>query len=148
VSYGWPHHPVFCLTMESFWRHLWMLISLVLLGFGTEGEFKVSWCIKLKWRWSFFFLSVMEGKSFAWNRERKKVHKNFHCHISRKMTFYILSSPTYDDKVVFFIERVSELQFLQSYFNSCFSAKSGILSTSCNLSHWKFVVAEIYRLLF
>lgn len=36
MSYGWPHHPVFCLTMESFWRHLWMLISLVLLGFGTE----------------------------------------------------------------------------------------------------------------
>jgi hypothetical protein len=33
---------VFCLTMESFWRHLWMLISLVLLGFGTEGEFRES----------------------------------------------------------------------------------------------------------
>jgi len=147
VSYGWPHHPVFCLTMESFWRHLWMLISLVLLGFGTEGEFKVPWCIKFKWRWSLFFCLWWKGKVLHESENVKSWTKTFTVIYLRKwrFTYYLPQHMTI--KLSFFIGRVSELQFLQSYFNSCFSAKFGILSTSCNLSHWKSVVVEIYRLL-
>jgi hypothetical protein len=95
----------------------------------------------------FLFLSVMEGKSFAWKRESKRVHKNFHCHISKKMTFYILSSPTHDDKVVFFLSEESlNYSFYKVVLIYASVLNSEIFSASCNLSHWKLIVAEIYCL--